>query len=247
MILARPQAQLDQRARVRHRLALPAVVRLITPHGCFAGLVPRAARFPTQIVFADQRFLNRLRPFAIDFLLPARAPRFLFRRALSRGTVRLAGSLCRSRSGVVLLTRTRSCLLGCGLFFLRSVPSGILTEAGRRQRQTDHDHGTDCTESYLPGWNSTLKHLRLTFNSRGIAFSKTKSPTRRRHCHLLRSCATVPASVGLNYVTEVCLRRRSPHPVETSRAAAPGTPHPGRSSGSIQFWQDRLRFSPVPC
>ncbi len=74
------QAQLDQRPRVGHRLALPAVIRLVAAHGLFAGLVPRARGFPAQVMLADQGFLNGLGSFGVDFLL---APRL--RRLLARG------------------------------------------------------------------------------------------------------------------------------------------------------------------
>ncbi len=41
MVVARPQAQADQRARIGHFLRLPAVVSLIPPHRFFTGLIPR--------------------------------------------------------------------------------------------------------------------------------------------------------------------------------------------------------------
>ena len=71
MVLARAQTQLDQRARVGHRLTLPAVVGLVTAHGLFAGLVPRSRGFSLQVVFANQRFLNGLGSLGIDLLLAA--------------------------------------------------------------------------------------------------------------------------------------------------------------------------------
>ena len=72
MIMARSQPETDQSARIRHRLRLPSVIGLIAPHRIFAGLVPGSSRRATQIMFADQSFLNRLCPLGIDFLLPAR-------------------------------------------------------------------------------------------------------------------------------------------------------------------------------
>ena len=248
MILARSQAQADQGTRVGDRLALPAMVRLVTPHGLFACLVPRAGRIPAQIMLANQRFLNGLRPFAIDFLLPTCARRFLFRRPLSGGAVIFAGRLLCSGTGVVLGRARPRLFLSSGRFFLRGIASRVLTETGRRQRHRRHDHDADGTEPCFPDWNPALKHLRLTLDSRRHRFQKTKRPTRCRHCdHLPRSWSTVPATVGLNQVTEVCLRRRSRRPFETSRAAAPGTQHPGRSSGSIRCEQDLLRCSRVAC
>jgi hypothetical protein len=72
-ILARTQSQLDQRPRIRNFLGLPAMVALIAAHGVFALLVPGAAGFAAQIVFADESFLNRPCPFRIDLLLAADA------------------------------------------------------------------------------------------------------------------------------------------------------------------------------
>jgi len=69
VILARPQAQTDQRARVGNFLGLPAVVALITAHGVFAGLVPGAGRFSREVMLADQRFLNGAGSIRVNFLL----------------------------------------------------------------------------------------------------------------------------------------------------------------------------------
>ncbi len=73
MIFAGPQAQFDERPGIRNRLALPAVVRLITAHRRFTLLVPCAARFPAEIMLADQRFLDGLCALRVNLLL---APRF---------------------------------------------------------------------------------------------------------------------------------------------------------------------------
>ena len=84
MILARPQAELDEGARVRNFLRLPAVIRLIPSHRVFARLVPCAGRVPGEIVFANQCLLNRLRSFRVDLLLASHPSRFfLVRRVLS--------------------------------------------------------------------------------------------------------------------------------------------------------------------
>ena len=72
MVVAWPQPQADQSARIGHRFRLPAVVGLIAAHGIFAGLVPGSGRFAAQVMFANQRFLNLLRPLGIDLLLAAR-------------------------------------------------------------------------------------------------------------------------------------------------------------------------------
>ena len=69
MILARPKAQLNQCARVGNLFGLPALISLKTPHGFFAGLVPRARSLAAQIVFADQSFLNCLGSFRVNLLL----------------------------------------------------------------------------------------------------------------------------------------------------------------------------------
>ena len=71
MVLARAQAELDQRPRVRHSLALPTVIGLIAAHGLFAGLIPGTRGFSAQVMLADQRFLNRMSPLGVDFLLAA--------------------------------------------------------------------------------------------------------------------------------------------------------------------------------
>ncbi len=73
MILARAQAQANQRARIGNGLALPSVIGLVTPHRFFAGLVPCPGGLAAQIVLPDQGFLNGLRAFGIDLLLPPQA------------------------------------------------------------------------------------------------------------------------------------------------------------------------------
>jgi hypothetical protein len=70
MILARTQAQADERARIGNGLALPSVIGLVAPHRIFAGLVPGSGGIAAQIMFADQRFLNRLCAYGINLLLP---------------------------------------------------------------------------------------------------------------------------------------------------------------------------------
>ena len=77
MVVAWPQSQADQSARIGYRFRLPAVVGLIAAHGIFAGLVPRSGRFAAQVMFANQRFLNLLRPLRINLLLAPRR-RFSF-------------------------------------------------------------------------------------------------------------------------------------------------------------------------
>jgi hypothetical protein len=77
MVVARAEPQADQRTRIGHRFLLPAVIRLIAAHGLFAGLVPGSGRFATQVMFANERFLNLLRPLRIDLLLAPRSRFFL--------------------------------------------------------------------------------------------------------------------------------------------------------------------------
>jgi hypothetical protein len=76
MIVVRTQSQLNQGARIGNFFGLPAVVALISAHGIFAGLVPNSCSFAVQVMFADQRFLNRRRPARVDLLLAAHALRF---------------------------------------------------------------------------------------------------------------------------------------------------------------------------
>ena len=73
MILARPQAQADQSARVRNFYRLPAVVALVSPHSVFAGLIPRAGWFSAQVVLTDERCLNGAGAVGIDLLLATHA------------------------------------------------------------------------------------------------------------------------------------------------------------------------------
>ena len=72
MIIARTEPEADESARVRNFLRLPSVVGLIAAHGVFAGLVPGSRRVAGHVMFADQRFLNRLRPLRINLLLAPR-------------------------------------------------------------------------------------------------------------------------------------------------------------------------------
>jgi len=98
MVIAGAEAELDQRPRIGYFLVLPAMVGLVTAHGFFAVLVPRAGGLSAQVVLADQGLLNGLSSLGIDFLLAAH--RLLPRGAFSRrGSVRFAGGLFRSGSG----------------------------------------------------------------------------------------------------------------------------------------------------
>ncbi len=71
VIVAGTEAKADERSRIRYRLRLPPMVGLITAHGVFAGLIPRSRGLSGHIMFADQRFLDRLRALRINLLLAA--------------------------------------------------------------------------------------------------------------------------------------------------------------------------------
>jgi len=145
MVFARSQAQLDQRPRVGDRLALPSVVGLVAPHGLFTGLVPCAGSLALQIMLADQRFLNGLGSFRVDFLLAAHP-------LLSRGAFSPRGCARCSRSGrsgrrfclaLVRLASGRTCSrrLVCG-----SVRGRTLASCGRTT-SAYHDQSTQPDQS----------------------------------------------------------------------------------------------------
>jgi hypothetical protein len=154
VVVARPQSQADQSARVGYSLRLPAVVGLIASHGIFAGLIPRAGRFPGHVMLAYQRFLDGLRPLGIDFLLasrglpfaaPARTRVLRFAAVSRRRRTRLRVFVpCPMRCGMRLRLRGRACstsvrwrrsvrLWGC-----RRVSSGRLPH--RRSRRSADTH-----------------------------------------------------------------------------------------------------------
>ena len=117
VIFAGTQAETDQRPRIGYGLALPSMIRLITAHGLFAGLVPTAVSLSGQVVLADERFLDGLGPLRINFLLA-------FGTLLSRGVFSRGGCVClasrllrtgRRRRSLGLLVGFRGCrfLRGC--------------------------------------------------------------------------------------------------------------------------------------
>jgi len=111
MIIARSQAKADQCARIGNGFALPSVIGLIAPHRFFAGLVPRPTGRAAQIVFPDQSFLNRLRAFGIDLLLP---PQLLVRSLAARLARRLLDPGGTARRRILLVGRSgRRRLRGC--------------------------------------------------------------------------------------------------------------------------------------
>src|SRR5215470_795315 len=70
MLVVRTQSQPNQRARIRHALVLPALVRLITSHRLLSRVVPFSRRLAAQVVLARQRFLDVTAALAINRLLP---------------------------------------------------------------------------------------------------------------------------------------------------------------------------------
>ena len=114
MIVARPEPQADQGARVGHFLRLPAVVGLIPPHRVFTRLIPRTGRFAAQVMFAYQRFLNGLRPLRLNLLL---ASRCLALAILARARVlRLAAVSPSGRTSFWMRTcRSMRCGMSLGL------------------------------------------------------------------------------------------------------------------------------------
>jgi len=80
MLVARPKAELDERARVGNDFGLPSIVGLVALHGLLRGVIPYAGWRTLKIMFADQGFLNIAGTLGIDLLLsppPARLARFL--------------------------------------------------------------------------------------------------------------------------------------------------------------------------
>jgi len=115
MIVARPQPQTDQRPRIRHLFRLPAVIGLVAAHGVFAGLIPGSRWHAAHIMFADQRFLNRLR--ALGFNLPLAARRDLPLGILPQTRVRSFTVL--RGEGCVRFRVLTGCGMRCGMSFRR--------------------------------------------------------------------------------------------------------------------------------
>ena len=74
--MARSQAKLDERSRIRQALGLPSIVRLVAGHGILGGLVPFAAWFAAHVLLANERFLDIVGPGIVDRLLAMVAARF---------------------------------------------------------------------------------------------------------------------------------------------------------------------------
>ncbi len=171
MVFARAQTQLDQRPRVGHRFALPALVGLVATHGLFAGLVPRARSFSAQVVFANQRFLNGLGSLRVNFLLAART---LLSRALSRRSrmrlasgFRPAGRFC---CALVMLVGDRSC---SRRLLCRSV-AGRTLASGRQNTCAHHEQRTHSDQSCSPDFSPNRQCE--TFTLRNLDEPKTAAP-----------------------------------------------------------------------
>jgi hypothetical protein len=158
MILARPKAKLDERSGVRNRFALPAMVRLVFPHGFFAGRIPCPGRLSGQVVLTNQSRLNGLRAFGVDLLLPAH-PAGLFppERLLGRGIMHGARRLGRSHGRIVPLV-SRSC--GRGFFRLRRPLTARTLNGTRRNEGARENERANCAES-CASTSSAMKHVKL--------------------------------------------------------------------------------------
>jgi hypothetical protein len=153
VVVARAQAQADQRTRIGYRFRLPAVIRLIAAHGVFARLVPGPGRFAAQVMFANQSFLNLLRPLRIDLLLAPRS-RFLLTSLVRAGALR-AAFVGRGSSIRFCLRFHRVAAR------LRSGSSGgvgrLRQRRARRCASTDQRYRAACTQP-TPHSRATLLH-----------------------------------------------------------------------------------------
>jgi hypothetical protein len=201
MVVARAQPQADQRTRIGHRFRLPAMIRLIAAHSVFAGLVPGSGRFAAQVMFANQRFLNFLRPLRIDLLLAPRS-RFFLTSLVRAGALR-AAFVGRGRSVRFCLRFHR--IAAC----LRSRrTSGISRLRQRRARRcggTDQRYSAACTEP-TPHSHTTLLHAyqgkprglrtRLATLARKRTSPKTKRPNLNWHSNHPALQQAMPVPVG---------------------------------------------------
>ena len=153
MIFARPQAQADQSTRIGNGLALPSVIGLVATHRFFAGRVPRPGGRTTQVVFADQSFLNRVCAFGIDLLLAtdSRLPARPLSRCLARSILdarRTAGGLVRGGG---------TGFLRGGGFIVRCA-AGILSGTGRHREGATQCQRADRAHVYSPNCHATPDH-----------------------------------------------------------------------------------------
>jgi hypothetical protein len=77
MPVVRTQSHANQCARVRNALALPALVSLITAHGCLRGIIPLTGGLAAHVALANERSLDLARTLAVNSLLPTRPTRLL--------------------------------------------------------------------------------------------------------------------------------------------------------------------------
>lgn len=89
--LVRSQTELDQGARIGNRLRLPTIGGLKFLHGGLGRCVPIPGRLPTQVVLANQGFLDLPRALGIDFLLAALARYISLSRLLALAMSRFPG------------------------------------------------------------------------------------------------------------------------------------------------------------
>jgi len=158
--MARPQSQADQRARIRHRLRLPAMVGLIAPHGLFTRLIPRPSRRAAQVVLANQRFLDRMCPLRIDFLLP---PRRRLPSALVRSRVRgLAAVRCDGCLGF-RVRRARRFRLRCRGVGLGTSSRLLRKSRPQRDARTDQRQSAPCSQP-SPHFRAMLPFQRQSSN-----------------------------------------------------------------------------------
>jgi len=153
VIMAWPQTQADQCARIGDRLRLPAVIGLIVAHGVFAGLVPGSGRLAAQVMFANQRFLNLLRPLRINLLLAPRSRLSLTFVVRARALRVTFVAHCGSLRFCLRVSRTTSCLC--------SSRTGRITCLrkcrARRCTGTDQRQGAACTHP-TPQSRATFPH-----------------------------------------------------------------------------------------
>jgi hypothetical protein len=132
VIVAGPEAEFDQRARVGDSLVLPAIVGLESPQGVFRGGIPFSGRLAAEVVLTNERFLDLVSAVGINLLLP-----FYLFRALSLARSGLARGCSRVR-GVRFCPRSRGLRLRFGNWLrggFRGRRCGLGKHAGARQDQ----------------------------------------------------------------------------------------------------------------
>ena len=150
----------------------------------------------------------------------------------------------------------------CLFAFLRSVrigrliarPGGLRESFARGDDSTNQRQSATCTQPSphvrpmrpLMFQGKTLQNSGMRAAPNGL-LEKRKSPTEAGIVNHPPSQEAMPVPIGLVQVTEVSRPGRRFRLDGWRLAAAPGTPHPGRSSGSILSWRNLLRCSPPAC